>query len=289
MAINCHVGFDARALTVGNSFLMYVRRVGETTAVISAGDLKDQTADSVYLFMHEKTIEGIVNNDSRQPYDGIWADDSFRSTLTVAVNSAIAIAGWAGTPEITWAWTSGIYSFGIDDAADFGIVWGNAASARVLGFTTGMTGAAAFTAAYLPAFYIASELPEVSDASDLYEPGGQAAVAFSDSGYPQESISRTYGVRHFDFSLQFEPKYKVFAHAATGLAWTYEALFGHCRSTYPVLFDNTHWEDAPNPAINGDPVVLLRGDGASFDPQRTHPNYDGLWHIPFNCYLVGWK
>jgi hypothetical protein len=290
MTINCYQGFDVRALSVGNAFTLTLKRGGESNATISATALANQTTDGVFLFMHEKTIESIVQNNAtgNTPCDGIWSDKTLEQALDAACTSAVN--GWAGSPAINWTFSSGGYTVTVDDSTVFGMSAANAMTNGVLGLVAAVTGATVYTSTNMVYFYNESTLTEVSDVSDVYEADGGSSVAFSDNGYPQESISRTDGVKYFDFTLQFESKARAFIETSGGTQpWSWELAFQHCRCNYPMYFENTHWAEKPTPGITGDPIVLLREDGAAWRPTRAAPDYDDYWHIPFRTYLIGWS
>ena len=63
------------------------------------------------------------------------------------------------------------------------------------------------------------------------------------------------------------------------MPWTWEHLFEHCRTVYPIkVVDSDNYDDVE---------VFLRPEGAVFNPEAQTPDYDAQWHIPLQTVLAG--
>lgn len=147
----------------------------------------------------------------------------------------------------------------------------------LLGFTSNKSGANAYTSDVSVYHWISGAAGARSLVSDEYEPPGMAVGAWSDGG-SHYAIGVTSGIKQSDFSLEFEPKAKIFAHSASAsVPYTYQHFWGHVRADQPfAVIDDSE-----------EVVYYLRPDGASFRPRRHTVDSDALWSLEFQCYVEG--
>lgn len=155
------------------------------------------------------------------------------------------------------------------------------AAADSLGITTLVhTNVTGITSDRTPYYVILSQTAARSAYSRDYEPEGVASQAVSDDATNIFGLARTTSPKFLDWRQQFETLESTFkAAAATAVPWTWEHLFEHCRTVFPVkVIDSDNYDDLE---------VFLRPEGAQFRPEPQTPDYDSQWHIPLNTVLAG--
>lgn len=287
MTISYVAGFDIS----DSNFELQIGSAGETTIIIKytgSGEsdtyyLDDYDANASSLYCHVD-IHSMETRDGETPLSSTWADASLASLLSQALNAGATGEGWAGVFLVSYVYSTCKYIISYS-AADIALAVANAETGRILGYNTGVhSGSQSHVSDNTCKYAIAATLGNISRVSDEYEPSGGFSLAISDGGYPI-AMSRTTPIVYFDWHQEFESREKTFIRRAASTApWTYQHLFEHCRTIYPLVVCSQD-----NPLYSGYyPVVYLRGENAHFKPERDMQDYDGHWHIPFRSFLYGW-
>lgn len=285
MGVAYVAGFDIS----DSDFYFEIGTSGETTIVIrgsgSGGShtyyLDDYDANASDYYCHVD-IHDMETHNGDTPLSSTWADDSLASLIQQALNAGISGEGWAGSFTVTFSVTTCKYTITYSEA-NTSLVMGNAETCLILGYSAGVhSGSASHTSDNTCKYAVLSSLDNISNVSDEYEAQEVGSLAISDGGTPF-GMARSVPIISLDWKQPYNTHEITHTRKAVSTTlWTFQDLFEHCRTVYPLVACT---EDLYTSYY---PVCYLREDGANFRPERAIPDYDGYWHIPFRTFFYGW-
>lgn len=276
-------GFDVSLLTLGT---MTIATAGESNAVVTLNGITGTAGDSSTssLYSHTIGLSTIVGDDpdATARFQN-WNANSFDTDLQTAMRAAATTASWATPNGLSASYDSGTGLYTLGYTTTFSLTFSVAAGRNLLGYSGTQSGGSSYLSDQTPTYVVAPTLTNgVSEPTSNYEPGNIASRATADDGTGY-GISRTTSPLYRDWIQQYETRAKTLRlDVASTHPWSFQHLFEHCRTVYPVIVINGGFNDA-FPYLAG----YLREDGVQFKPERATPGNDLQWHIPFKIHVEG--
>lgn len=243
-----------------------------------------QVTDSTPLTYTATITSGLYYCDLS---DGTYG--SFAEALQTALNAAAAGAGSAITWTVTFENATPQYRIS-PSAGTFTGSLGTEAQA-VLGMSAAIGPSASETSTVVPYFVNLNAIDGISQSTGDFRDGdGIIAASITDGGRQYGIGATTQPIRH-NWVQSYEQLANVYTYAAAGAApWTWERLFIHAGSWYPIVMVNTDatWAaGAPATAYSTHAIARfkLTADGALFSPSRVVEDVDNLWDIPISALI----
>lgn len=257
-----------------------------------AGWNQAQRAESISLQVTDNTPLTYVATISTGKYyadldDGTYG--SFATALQTALNTAATAAGSA----ITWtvAYENATPQYRISPSAGTFTGSLNTEAQLVLGMNAAIGPSASETSTVVPYYINVNAIDGISESSgDFREGDGIVAASITDGGRQYGIGATTQPIRH-NWVQSYEQLANVYNYAASGAAiFTWEALFLHAGSWYPIVQVNTDatWAaGAPATAYSTHAIARFKftAAGALFAPRRVVADVDNLWDIPVEALI----
>ena len=274
MGVKYAAGFDVNYLTAAAGLSITLTQATKTDIVITAADFSPD------LLVHNYVLSTATTHDGVSLFSSTWNSGTFAAALTAVLLTETTGAGWdSSVISVTFSTTTNRYTIArTSGTGTFTILFGNAASRLLLGFSGNQTTAATHTGTLTPSFWFDATLDGRSlDREGDFEPDSIASLSISDDGTAFAGISRTSTPKFRWWIQRFVLKRKVFKASNDGTDhWTFEDLWEHCRCEMPfVVYDGTD-----------SMVCVFLPEGAMFSGKQRPggPADDVHMSLPFNVW-----